>query len=169
MTVRPRPKTFSLRVFPVPSERPRGSLCLQSTFVCRPDQEGRSIRQKTGSAAAATRQACRIAQLTVCVGPVQCVWRMLGAHLSRSRPSQATKVARYAKAADQERNAKQALANLLRSESEQTFPTFGSGWTKIANNAAKTDQFLEDGAPERMRRSQIDQILELSNPGKPAQ
>jgi integrase len=34
-----------------------------------------------------------------------------------------TEVARYTKAADQERNAKQALANLLRSESEQTCPT----------------------------------------------
>jgi integrase len=35
-----------------------------------------------------------------------------------------SEVARYTKAADQERNAKQALANLLRSESEQACPTF---------------------------------------------
>lgn len=35
-----------------------------------------------------------------------------------------SEVARYTKAADQERNAKQALVNLLRSESEQTRPTF---------------------------------------------
>ena len=34
-----------------------------------------------------------------------------------------SEVARYTKAADQERNAKQALANLLRSESEQRCPT----------------------------------------------
>ena len=34
-----------------------------------------------------------------------------------------SEVARYTKAADQERNAKQALANLLRSESEQSSPT----------------------------------------------
>jgi integrase len=35
-----------------------------------------------------------------------------------------SEVARYTKAADQERNAKQALVNLLRSESELTCPTF---------------------------------------------
>jgi integrase len=35
-----------------------------------------------------------------------------------------SEVARYTKAADQERNAKQALANLVRSESEQARPTF---------------------------------------------
>jgi integrase len=35
-----------------------------------------------------------------------------------------SEVARYTKAADQERNAKQALANLLRSESEQPCPTY---------------------------------------------
>jgi integrase len=35
-----------------------------------------------------------------------------------------SEVARYTKAADQERNAKQALANLLQSESEQPCPTF---------------------------------------------
>lgn len=35
-----------------------------------------------------------------------------------------SEVARYTIAADQERNAKQALANLLRSESEQACPTF---------------------------------------------
>jgi integrase len=35
-----------------------------------------------------------------------------------------SEVARYTKAADQERNAKQALVNLLRSESEQARPTF---------------------------------------------
>jgi hypothetical protein len=35
-----------------------------------------------------------------------------------------SEVAHYTKAADQERNAKQALANLLRSESEQTCPTY---------------------------------------------
>ena len=35
-----------------------------------------------------------------------------------------SEVARYTKAADQERNAKQALANLVRSESEQLRPTF---------------------------------------------
>jgi hypothetical protein len=35
-----------------------------------------------------------------------------------------SEVARYTKAADQERNAKQALANLVRSESEQSRPTF---------------------------------------------
>lgn len=35
-----------------------------------------------------------------------------------------SEVARYTKAADQKRNAKQALANLLRSESEQACPTF---------------------------------------------
>lgn len=35
-----------------------------------------------------------------------------------------SEVARYTKAADQERNAKQALVNLLRSESEQPRPTF---------------------------------------------
>jgi integrase len=34
-----------------------------------------------------------------------------------------SEVARYTKVADQERNAKQALANLLRSESEQACPT----------------------------------------------
>jgi integrase len=35
-----------------------------------------------------------------------------------------SEVARYTRAADQERNAKQALANLVRSESEHTSPTF---------------------------------------------
>jgi integrase len=35
-----------------------------------------------------------------------------------------SEVARYTKAADQERNAKQALVKLLRSESEQPRPTF---------------------------------------------
>lgn len=42
-----------------------------------------------------------------------------------------SEVARYTKAADQERNAKQALANLLRSESEQTCPTFDPRLDKI--------------------------------------
>jgi hypothetical protein len=35
-----------------------------------------------------------------------------------------SEVARYTKAADQERNAKQALVNLLKSESEHPSPTF---------------------------------------------
>ena len=64
-----------------------------------------------------------------------------------------SEVARYTKAADQERNAKQALANLLRSESEQPCPTSGGSWTKTGNNPVKTTQFLEDGAPERIRTS----------------
>jgi integrase len=41
-----------------------------------------------------------------------------------------SEVARYTKAADQERNAKQALANLVRSESEQARPTFDPGLDK---------------------------------------
>jgi integrase len=43
-----------------------------------------------------------------------------------------SEVARYTKAADQERNAKQALANLLRSESEQARPTFDPRLDKAA-------------------------------------
>ncbi len=42
-----------------------------------------------------------------------------------------SEVARYTKAADQERNAKQALANLLRSESEQPRPTFDPRLDKL--------------------------------------
>jgi integrase len=42
-----------------------------------------------------------------------------------------SEVVRYAKAADQERNAKQALANLLRSESEQLCPTFDPRLDKL--------------------------------------
>ena len=42
-----------------------------------------------------------------------------------------SEVARYTKAADQERNAKQALANLLKSESEQTCPTFDPRLDKL--------------------------------------
>jgi integrase len=42
-----------------------------------------------------------------------------------------SEVARYTKAADQERNAKQALANLLRSESEHPCPTFDPRLDKI--------------------------------------
>ena len=64
-----------------------------------------------------------------------------------------SEVARYTKAADQERNAKQAMTNLLRSESEQACPTSGGSWTKTGNNPVKTTQFLEDGAPERIRTS----------------
>jgi hypothetical protein len=59
-------------------------------------------------------------------------------------------VARYTKAADQERNAKQAMTNLLRSESEQPCPTFGQGWTQNENNPTKSNDFLGDGAPERV-------------------
>ncbi len=64
-----------------------------------------------------------------------------------------SEVARYTKAADQERNAKQALANLLRSESEQTCPTPPTSWTKSENNPTKSNNFLGDGAPERIRTS----------------
>jgi integrase len=64
-----------------------------------------------------------------------------------------SEVARYTKAADQERNAKQAMTNLLRSESEQPCPTFGQGWTQNENNPTKSNDFLGDGAPERIRTS----------------
>jgi integrase len=64
-----------------------------------------------------------------------------------------SEVARYTKAADQERNAKQAMSNLLRSESEQPCPTSGGSWTKIGNNPTKSNEILEDGAPERIRTS----------------
>ena len=64
-----------------------------------------------------------------------------------------SEVARYTKAADQERNAKQAMTNLLRSESEQTSPTLSSSWTNRGNNPTKSDKLLEDGAPERIRTS----------------
>ncbi len=42
-----------------------------------------------------------------------------------------SEVARYTKATDQERNAKQALAILLRSESEQACPTFAPRFDKV--------------------------------------
>ena len=42
-----------------------------------------------------------------------------------------SEVARYTIAADQERNAKQALANLLRSESEQACPTYAPRLDKV--------------------------------------
>jgi integrase len=64
-----------------------------------------------------------------------------------------SEVARYTKAADQERNAKQALTNLLRSESEQACPTSTTSWTKTGNNPAKSIAILGDGAPERIRTS----------------
>jgi integrase len=64
-----------------------------------------------------------------------------------------SEVARYTKAADQERNAKQAMTNLLRSESEQACPTLGQGWTQNENNPTKSNDFLGDGAPERIRTS----------------
>jgi integrase len=64
-----------------------------------------------------------------------------------------SEVARYTKAADQERNAKQDMTNLLRSESEQTCPTLSSGWTNKENNPIKSDKFLKNGAPERIRTS----------------
>jgi integrase len=64
-----------------------------------------------------------------------------------------SEVARYTKAADQERNAKQAITPLLRSESEQACPTSTISWTKTGNNPAKSNAILEDGAPERIRTS----------------
>ncbi len=54
-----------------------------------------------------------------------------------------SEVARYTKAADQDRNAKQAMANLLRSESEQACPTLTPSWTKTENNPVKTTHFLK--------------------------
>ncbi len=45
-----------------------------------------------------------------------------------------SEVARYTKAADQERNAKQAFANLLRSESEQSCPTLDPRLDKAVEN-----------------------------------
>jgi integrase len=64
-----------------------------------------------------------------------------------------SEVARYTQAADQERNAKQAMTNLLQSESEQACLTLGLGWTQSENNPTKSNDFLEDGAPERIRTS----------------
>jgi integrase len=55
-----------------------------------------------------------------------------------------SEVARYTKAADQERNAKQALTNLLLSESEQACPTSTTCWIKTENNRAKSIAILED-------------------------
>jgi site-specific recombinase XerD len=59
-----------------------------------------------------------------------------------------SEVARHTKAADQERNAKQALANLLRSESEQACRTFGSGWKKLRKTKRNQMNFLEMARPK---------------------
>jgi integrase len=49
-----------------------------------------------------------------------------------------SEAARYTKAADQERNAKQALANLLRPESEHPCPTFDPRLEKSKKNDFKS-------------------------------
>ena len=51
-----------------------------------------------------------------------------------------SEVARYTKAADQERNAKHAMNNLLRLKSEQACQTSGQDWTQSENNPTKSNE-----------------------------
>ena len=107
----------------------------------------------TGFVTDVTKLACRIALRTAYatrLANAGCTPEQIKAITGHKTLSE---VARYTKAADQERNAKQALANLLRSESEQACPTPPTSWSKSENNPTKSIDILEDGAPERIRTS----------------
>ena len=88
-----------------------------------------------GLGIAATKRDCRIAQSTGCTRPALRASPMRGCTPEQIKAITVHKtlseVARYTKAADQERNAKQLLANLLRSESEPACQPLTLGWTNL--------------------------------------